>query len=117
MNLSPFQFEEFISKLFQKMGYTTRVTSKTGDFGVDIVAKNEKDVIAIQVKRNTIGNNVGAETVQNTLGSMWKYKANKAIIVTTSDFTVRAEEQAKNAPVELWDKRTLHKMARKYFID
>lgn len=116
-HLSHFEFEAFIGKLFKRMGYETTVTRKTGDFGIDVIAKNSKNTIAIQVKQNSPGNHVGAVTVQNVLGSMWRYKANKAIIITTSDFTVQAEQQAREAPVELWNKAVLHRMVRKYFID
>lgn len=116
-NLNHFEFETFIAKLFQKMGYQTEVTRKTGDYGVDVIAKKDDDVIAIQVKKNSHGNNVGDSVVQNTLGGMWKYKANKAIIITTSDFTTMAHEQARSAPIELWNKKTLHQMVRKYFVE
>jgi HJR/Mrr/RecB family endonuclease len=117
MNMSHFEFEEFIAKLFRKMGYDVIVTRKTGDYGIDIIAKDKKDTIAIQVKQNKIGNNVGNTTIQQVLGAMWKVKANKAIIITTSDFTIQAKEQAKEAPVELWDLKTLKRLVQKYFID
>lgn len=42
-HLSHFEFENFIGKLFEKMGYETTVTRKTGDFGIDVIAKNSKD--------------------------------------------------------------------------
>ncbi len=116
-NLTHFEFEQFIGALFQKMGYQTEVTRKTGDYGIDVIAKKGDDVIAIQVKKNSIGNNVGDIVVQNTLGGMWKYKANKAIIITTSDFTTMAHEQARSAPIELWNKKTLHQMVKKYFVE
>lgn len=114
---SPFEFEEFIGRLFQKMGYIVDVTQKTADYGVDVVARKGDEAIAIQVKQYAHGNNVGAKDVQQILGAMWRFKANQSIIITTSGFTIRAREQAKEAPVELWDKRTLHEMVRKYFID
>lgn len=117
MNLSHFQFEKFVAELFEKMGYNTTVTRKTGDFGVDVIAKDKHDTIAIQVKQNRAGNNVSNIIVQNILGSMWKVKANKSIIITTSDFTVQAKEQAQEAPVELWNLRTLKQIVRKYFIE
>jgi HJR/Mrr/RecB family endonuclease len=116
-DLSPYEFEDFVAKLFQKMGYSTTVTKKTGDFGVDIIAKDKTDTIAIQVKKNKIGSNIGNVTVQQILGAMWNIKANKAIIITTSDFTVQAKLQAKDAPVELWNRKILHEMIRKYFME
>ena len=53
----------------------------------------------------------------NALGSMWKFNANKAVFVTSSDFTVQAGEQAKGAPIELWNHGTLEKFVEKYFIE
>ncbi|MBU3958158.1 MAG: restriction endonuclease [Nanoarchaeota archaeon] len=116
-NITHFDFEQFIAKLFRKMGYHATVTRKTGDYGIDVIAKKDDDIVAIQVKKNSHGNNVSDIVVQNTLGGMWKYKANKAIIITTSDFTTMAHEQAKEAPIELWNKRTLHQMVKKYFVE
>jgi len=114
---SPYEFEEFIAKLFRKMGYSVETTSKSKDFGADIIAKKDDETVAIQVKKNAVGNNVGAPVIQQTLGSMWKFKADKSIVITTSDFTVQAEEQARGAPVELWNRKILEGMVRKYFID
>jgi len=115
-SMNHFEFEEFIGELFKKMGYEVKVTKKTGDYGIDVVATKGEEIIAIQVKKYAAGHHVGAPDVQNTLGSMHKYKATKAIIITTSNFTVQAEEQAKEAPIELWNKRILHDMVIKYFI-
>lgn len=107
--LSPPEFEKFVAYLFSKMDYEVQRTTYTADFGADIVAQRGSDRIVIQVKRY-IGANVGAGEVQQALGSMWKYKANHAILVTTSSFTVPAREQAKGSPIELWDKKVLDRM-------
>jgi large-conductance mechanosensitive channel len=115
-NMTPFEFEEFIAKLFRKMGYDAHTTTKTGDYGIDVIAKKDGKKIGIQCKQNKIGNNVGNVVVQSTLGSMWKIKADKSIIITTSDFTTQAEEQAKEAPIELWDRHYLKEIVEKYFM-
>lgn len=115
-NLSPYEFEDFVADLFERMGYTTKVTSKSGDFGVDVIAENRVERIAIQVKRHKLSNKVGAPTVQKTLGSIHKANANKTMIVTTSHFTGPAKEQARDGPIELWDKNILHNQVEKFFI-
>jgi len=115
-NLSPFEFEEFVAKLFNKMGYHTKLGSRVRDFGIDILVKKGNENVVIQCKKNTLGNLVGNKIIQQTLGAMWKAKANRAIIITTSDYTTMAREQAKGAPIELWNKEDLHKMIRKYFV-
>jgi restriction system protein len=117
--VGPFEFEKLIAKLFRKMGYTTNVTSKTGDFGIDVIAKRGNDIIAIQAKKYSLGNNIGNGTVQRLLGAMsYKdYNANKGIIITTSNFTVQAFEQARENPIELWNQQYLNKMITKYLIE
>ncbi|MCH8004277.1 MAG: restriction endonuclease [Nanoarchaeota archaeon] len=117
MNMSHFQFEEFIAKLFRKMGYNAEVTKRTGDYGVDIIARGKGDKIAIQVKHNKIGNNVGNITIQKALGATYTINANKVIVITTSDFTRQAREQTRSAPIKLWNLMTLKQMVGKYFID
>jgi hypothetical protein len=117
--ISPFEFEELVATLFNKMGYETEVTSKTGDYGIDIIAKDENDVVAIQTKKYAKGNNVGNRDVQRLLGAMQlrHVKANKAILITTSDFTFQATEQAKETPIELWDGDYISSLLRKYLKD
>jgi restriction endonuclease Mrr len=116
--MSPFDFEEFVAKLFNKMGYNTRTTSKTGDYGVDVIAENSFEKVAIQCKKYHEGNNVGNDVVQMLLGAMQLQglKANKGIIVTTSRFTKQAYKQAEGNNLELWDKDILHQAVRKYLI-
>jgi Ca2+/Na+ antiporter len=113
---TPREFEKFVCDLFRKMGYNAELTPSTGDYGVDVVAQKDGNTVAIQVKKYKEGNMVGAQMVQQTLGAMWKVKADQSIIITTSGFTVYAQEQAREAPIELWDKRTLHEIVRKYMM-
>ncbi len=115
-NYSPEEFESFIADLFENMGYQTQITPHSNDQGADIIARKNNDTIVIEVKRYREGNNVGSPVVRSVLGSMPKYNANKAIIVTTSDFTVEAEEQAKGSPVELWNFDSLSDLVIKYKI-
>jgi len=116
-SLTPYQFEEFIAELFRRMDYDAKKTRSTGDFGADVIAKKEDEIVLIEVKRYAAGNNVTPKEVRGTVGALWKYKADKAVFITTSDFTVRAREVEKEAPIELWNKKVLHQMIRKYFID
>lgn len=116
--MSPFDFEDFVAKLFNKLGYNTRTTSKTGDYGVDVIAENSFEKVAIQCKKYNEGNNVGNDVVQMLLGAMQLrgLKANKGIIITTSHFTRQAYKQAEGNNLELWDKDVLHQAVRKHLI-
>jgi len=60
--INPYQFEEFVGHLLECMGYHARVTQKSGDGGVDIIAHKdelgfEPPVIKVQCKQTqaTIG--------------------------------------------------------------
>lgn len=110
--LDPKPFEAFIGNLFRKMGYTVEDLPYVGDYGADLLAKRNEETIVIQCKKNSPGNNVGAPEVQKTAGAILKYKAAKAVVVTTSDFTVRAVEQARGTPVELWNREALWQLVK-----
>jgi len=112
--LSPSQFEDFIGLLFKSMGYEVTNLPHVGDYGADLLIKRSGEIVVVQVKKYGLGNSVGAPEVQKTLGSMWKYKASRAVLVTTSSFTTNAHEQARNAPIELWDGKKLREELRQH---
>lgn len=110
--LSPSRFEDFVSLLFKSMGYEVTNLPYVGDYGADVLAKRNGRTTVVQVKKWK--GRVGAPTVQKTLGSTWKYKANKAILITTGTFTWKAYEQSKGAPIELWDRKKLKEKLEQY---
>jgi len=116
MDRSPHEFEDFIAELFMRMGYSTERTPLTSDYGADVIAKKGEEAIAVQVKRNKPGNDVGVKDVNQVLGSMYRYNANKAIVITTSDFTLAARKLAKTAPVDLWNRTKLYEMIERHFF-
>ena len=101
------------------MGYETRVTQASNDYGIDVVAEKGNEKIAIQCKRYSPGNPVSNRDVQRLLGAMQlkSVRATHSIIITTSHFTVQAKEQAKECTIELWDRHDLEKMVRKYLME
>jgi len=118
-NLSSYEFEKFIAKLFRAMNYETRVTQASNDYGIDVVAEKGNEKIAIQCKRYRPGNPVSNRDVQRLLGAMQlkNVRATHSIIITTSHFTVQAREQAKECAIELWDRHDLEDMVRKYLMN
>lgn len=116
-DLSPYQFEEFIAQLFQQMGYSVMRTPGSGDFGADVIAKKKDQTVLIECKKYSEGNSVTPKEVQRALGAMWAHEADKAVFVTTSDFSIKAKQLEQGSPIELWNKTTLHQMVRRYFID
>lgn len=103
--MSGFEFENFISDLFKKMGYTTRVTKSSGDQGIDVLASKNDYIVAIQAK--CYSGIVGNHAIMEAVAGMRYYKANKCMVITNSSFTKSAQELAKANEVELWDRQVL----------
>ncbi|VDC26054.1 Restriction endonuclease [Pseudogemmobacter humi] len=56
--LSGYDFEEFVAHLLESLGYTARVTQRSGDGGVDVIAHRDKPgfeppILKVQCKRKT----------------------------------------------------------------
>lgn len=103
--MSGLEFEEFIAKFFEKLGYHSRTTKKSGDQGVDVLAEKDGRIIAIQTK--CYNQPVGNKAVQEIVAGMKFYHAQKGIVVTNSTFTPSAKELALANRIVLWDGDTL----------
>ncbi len=105
MELNPYEFENLVSNLFEKMGLESRLTRSSKDGGVDAIAFDKRPVIGgkvvIQAKRYK--NAVGVSAVRDLYGTMMNEGANKGILVTTSNYGTDAYEFAKDKPIELID--------------
>ncbi len=71
--LSGHQFEEFVAHLMECMGYTARVTPKSGDGGVDVIAHMDPlgfqpPIVKVQCKRTT--NQTPRPDVDQLLGTL-----------------------------------------------
>jgi restriction system protein len=71
--LSGHQFEEFIAHLMECMGYTTRLTPKSGDGGVDVIAHMDPlgfqpPIVKVQCKRTT--SQTSRPEIDNLLGTL-----------------------------------------------
>ncbi|PYI56634.1 restriction endonuclease [Paenibacillus flagellatus] len=106
-----FEFEEYLTYIFQLKGYKSERTKASGDFGADIVLQKDGIKTVVQTKRYK--NKVDLSAVQEIVTSMRMYQANFAMVVTNSYFTKPAIELAKANNVELWDRdRLINELAR-----
>lgn len=117
MNLTPNQFEDFIVTLFKDMGYTSELTPRSNDYGGDVLAQNESEKIIIQVKRYNRNNTVGVQDINQVIGAKQYYKADKAMIITTSKFSRNGKRLANQTDVELWDWSKLISKIRENYLD
>ena len=102
-NMTGYEFENYISKLLTKMGFEVEVTQYSNDGGIDLIATYEKPIFSgkyiVQCKK--WATSVGQPEVRDLYGVVMDQRANKGILITTSDFTSQAYEFAKNKNIEL----------------
>lgn len=111
--MSGTEFEEFISFMFSKMGYTTHLTPPTGDQGIDVIAIKNNIRIGIQAKCYT--NSVSNAAVQEVVAGKGFYSCDKAMVITNNYFTSSAVSLAESNNVVLWDRNFLKMKIKEVF--
>lgn len=107
--LSGEEFEAFCADLLSENGFNdVELTKRSGDHGVDITAKKDGVVYAIQCK--CYGSSVGNAAVQQIYSGKSLYNADVAVVMTNSHFTRQAVEDADRLRVRLWDREKLLEM-------
>ncbi len=103
--MSGVEFEIYLQKLLTTQGYSARTTTATGDLGVDLIASNGVDRIAIQAKR--CSTRISRRAVSDAVAGMNHYRCNKAMVITNNYFTKGAMTLAQSNPCVLIDRDTL----------
>lgn len=112
--MSGTDFEHFCADLLRINGYTNvRVTSGSGDQSIDILADKDDMKWAFQCKRWGQETHVGNDVVQKTFAGKAFYHCDIAVVITTSTFTRKAEEYARETGVLLWGRDKLYKLMEK----
>jgi len=114
--LKPKEFEQFIAFIFGKMGFSAKTTKYIKDGGIDVIAVKDGRTHFIQCKKYT-RNKVTLAHVRDFYGAMADAGCNRGFFVTTSFFTLDAEQFAAGKPIELIDGERLMEYVRKSSID
>ncbi|MFQ5852246.1 MAG: restriction endonuclease [Candidatus Binatia bacterium] len=105
MDLNPYEFENFISNLFDQIGFQAKLTRSSKDGGVDVIAYDPRPLlggkVVIQAKRYK--NVVGVSAVRDLYGTMINEGASKGVLVTTSHYGPDTYDFANDKPIELID--------------
>lgn len=105
--LSGRAFEKYLRAQFRHLGYRVVLTGLSHDYGADLIIKKRGEKIVVQAKRYE--KNVGIAAVQEAVGSIAYYDADRAMVVTNSGFTKSARSLAKQNDVELWGRYEIQK--------
>ncbi len=90
----PYDFEKFVAALYERRGFKTELTAKSGDRGKDIVMYKGRRKYAVEVKLYKPAHKVDRERIQKLHSAMIDCEADEGIFVTTSDYTEPAYEYA-----------------------
>ena len=94
-------FEIVLKLLYEQLGYDVSMTKTTGDQGADLIMEKNGTKVVVQAKYYS--SPVGNSAVQEVVGALKYYGAQKAIVVTNNTYTNAAIELAKYNNVQLVD--------------
>jgi hypothetical protein len=100
-DLSGHEFEEYIQRLFELLGYTAVRMPLTGDQGADLIIAKDNIKTVVQLKKYT--GSISNKAIQEVVAAKNYYKADKTMVVTNTSFTEGAIDLALANNVELWD--------------
>ncbi|MCD5324201.1 MULTISPECIES: restriction endonuclease [Pontibacillus] len=106
------EFEEFLVSLLSKLGFRSSPTKNSGDQGVDILARKNDRVYAIQAKR--YASSVGNKAVQEVVSGKEYYHADATWVITNNTFTPAALALAERTETTLWDGHKLEAVLEVY---
>ena len=104
-NTSGREFEEFIIKLFEQLGYSTTVTNRSKEYGCDMMLQQSNYRLAVQTTRSE--SELTFTSVQRVLDSSRKYNSQMSVVITNNKFLSSAKNLAKIKNVVLIDRKKL----------
>ncbi len=109
-SLTPYEFEQYVARLFRRKGYSVNLRGRSGDHGVDLLVRQPGGKKAIvQCKRYR--KSVGPDVVRELYGTLIHERVSHAFLVTTADISDSAREWAQGKPMTLIDGRALAHIA------
>lgn len=104
------EFETWVANHLKNFGWTTKVTTGSGDQGVDIIATYEGETVGIQCKR--FKKPVGNKAVQEIAAGVKHYGLGHSMVISTGGFTKSAKELATSTGVLLVSHRDIPNLSK-----
>ena len=114
-SMNPYEFENYVKEVFKNKGYRSTLTDKIpSEYGADVIAIKDDEIIAIQCKHSSSQNSFGREAMYQ-LHSEAKiyYKATRLIAITNSIFNSNAMNLAKIHGIEVIDRNSFFEFWKK----
>ena len=119
-SIEPEAFENFISDVWEFLGYNTKTTSPTGDKGIDIVASRQypyDEKLLIQAKRYGSNSSVSGPEMQKYGRLTGKKGVDSVLVISTGGFTSQAREIADEENIKCIDGYDLAELVIREDID
>ena len=115
--MSDREFEFEIGKVYSRLGYQTKVTKRSGDGGVDVIATKDNEIVYIQCKHYGENTHLGAPELQAFWGCCSGNGINKGVMVCTSGLTKDAQAFANKLKekLEIIGMKELMKLDKTYY--
>ncbi len=103
-SLAPREFEIQVAKLLERDGFNVKVTSYSGDSGVDIWAWRTDDRVKMPVQcKHYQAAKAGVGAVRELIGAMKINDSRVGLLICTNGFTAGAHKLAEENKISLWD--------------
>lgn len=103
-SLSPFEFEDYIADLLQKVGFEKiQQTPYRNDGGKDIICYYKDNKYYVECKHYGINNKISRPLMQKLFAAMTEDNVAKGIFITTSSFSTEAIEYGKKHHIRTID--------------
>lgn len=104
------EFELYLQNLFRELNYKVKHCGKSGDQGGDLIVKKGNITYVIQAKYYT--HKLDNTPIQEVVGAIRFYNANRGVVITNSTFTKKAIELANTNRIILINGDDLEKLTK-----
>lgn len=107
-NMTSREFELFVAKIFENLGFTVKVTQVTRDGGCDIISTKSDPIpftLIVECKHWGENHKVDVSVVRSLYGVQTAMQANQSIVITSTRFTRDARKfaESRKTMMQLWD--------------
>ncbi|WP_017793316.1 restriction endonuclease [Leucobacter salsicius] len=100
--ITPTAYEHLVARHFERLGYRTQVTSLTNDYGLDAIAENDHERVAIQAKLyGHTSRQVNRQMIMELHGVKDYFDCDRAVLATDGIVRSDAREVAAKLSVTL----------------
>lgn len=105
--MNGYEFEDFVCKLYEALGYEVEHTPYSGDGGKDAVLRKNGEVYLVECKHYISGSQIGERDLRIFDSAMHDYKAQRGFYINLGRFKRGTEDFAKAHNIELIGRKEL----------